>query len=245
MSDLNITGIITVRTSSSRLPNKCLKQFGNKNVIEHIIDRCKNYIIEPILCTSTDKSDDVLEEIAKDKKIRYFRGSLLNKIKRWSDCAKYFNLKIFHTVDADDPFFDGEEMRKSINYLISTNSDIITPTVSSANGGASVGYSIKANILSKLSSTLPDEEDTEYIWKYLDRIDNLKKLILPDANHSDLKMRLTLDYEEDFFLLNALRIILGENASRAEINELFKNNPDLHRINWFRNQDYLQNQNEK
>ena len=154
MSDLNITGIITVRTSSSRLPNKCLKQFGKKNVIEHIIDRCKNYIIEPILCTSTDKSDDVLEEIAKDKKIRYFRGSLLNKIKRWSDCAKYFNLKIFHTVDADDPFFDGEEMRKSINYLISTNSDIITPTVSSANGGASVGYSIKANILSKLSNTL-------------------------------------------------------------------------------------------
>ena len=61
-----IHGIITVRTFSSRLPNKCLLPFGEKiNVIQHIIKRCKKFNIEPILCTTIDERDDILQTIAQ------------------------------------------------------------------------------------------------------------------------------------------------------------------------------------
>ena len=58
-------GLITVRTSSTRLPNKCLLPFGDGNVIEHIIKRAKYSGLDPILCTSIDKSDNILQEIAE------------------------------------------------------------------------------------------------------------------------------------------------------------------------------------
>ena len=55
-------------------------------------------------------------------------------------------------------------------------------------------------------------------------------------------MRLTLDYEEDYMMLNFVRKLLGNLATREEINNLFIKNPDLHKINWFRKDDYLDNQ---
>jgi len=77
-----ITGFITGRTTSTRLPRKCLLPFGKWNVIEHIINRAKHYDLEPIICTSTDPSDDILEEIAYKEDVKVFRGSLINKLKK-------------------------------------------------------------------------------------------------------------------------------------------------------------------
>ena len=116
MSENKVPGLITVRSSSSRLPNKCFLPFGERcNVLEHIIRRAKHYNLDPIICTSTDPSDDLIEELALREGVKCFRGSLINKLKRWADCAVHFNLKAFHTVDADDPFFDGKNEGKKEN----------------------------------------------------------------------------------------------------------------------------------
>ena len=60
------------------------------------------------MCTSTDSSDDLIEKLAKKEGVKCFRGSLVNKLKRWADCANHFKINAFHTIDADDPFFDGK-----------------------------------------------------------------------------------------------------------------------------------------
>ena len=59
-----IYGFITVRTSSTRLPNKCLLPLGNDSVLEHVIKRCLRYDIEPIVCTTSHSGDDVIKEIS-------------------------------------------------------------------------------------------------------------------------------------------------------------------------------------
>ena len=53
---------------------------------------------------------------------------------------------------------------------------------------------------------------------------------------------MTLDFKEDYLLLRAVKNILGDNLSREHIDKLFINNPDLHKINWFRNKEWKQNQ---
>lgn len=238
MEEKSIVGFVTVRTSSSRLPAKCLLPFGEGNVIEHIIRRAQSYGIEPILCTSIDKSDDILEQIASNEGVRCFRGSLVNKLKRWSDCATFFDIEHFHTVDADDPFFDGEEIGRSMQLLKDGNYDMVCPTDSSSAGGASVGYSLTAEIVKRVSSSIPIEADTEMMWYYLEKTTNLKKIILPEETNLPFRVRLTLDYEEDYWLLVSVVRIIGVQASRAEVNRLFLSNPDLFKINWFRNQEW-------
>ena len=76
------------------------------------------------------------------------------------------------------------------------------------------------------------------MWFYLEKITDLKKKILPSISKSKLKLRLTLDYKEDYWLLESLRRLVGNLATRDEINTLFLNNPDLHKINWFRNLEW-------
>ena len=241
-TNMKIKGFVTVRTSSTRLPNKCLLQLGEENILSSVILRSIKYNIEPIVCTSIDHSDDIIEEISQKLKVKCYRGSLKNKLKRWSDCAEYFNIKEFHTIDADDPFFDGNEMIFSMKKLVDEGLDIVLPTISSSNGGASVGYSIRSKILTEALKDTDDSTDTEMIWDHLKKIKSLKYKTLEETKIRPDKLRLTLDFKEDYLLLRAVKNILGDNLSREHIDKLFINNPDLHKINWFRNKEWKQNQ---
>lgn len=232
-------GIITVRTSSSRLPEKCLLPFGDgMNVIAHVIRRAVAFGITPIVCTSVDASDDILEQIAQKEGVNCFRGSLVNKLKRWSDCADHFNLEYFHTIDADDPFFDPDEVKASIDLLLSGNYDMVCPSEISSAGSASVGYSLKADIIKQALVSVKDDADTEMMWYYMDKVENLRKTVLPSLSEFDHQLRLTLDFAEDYWLLESVRRIVGNFATRREVDELFKRNPDFYQINWFRNHEW-------
>ena len=236
---MKIPGFITVRSTSSRLPNKCFLPFGeNINVLQHMIRRAIHYDIDPIVCTSIDPSDDAIETLAKKEGVKFYRGPLINKLQRWADCAKHFELTAFHTVDADDPFFDGEEMHRSFKLLFEENLDVVSPTKESSAGAASVGYSLKTKMVIKACSGLGEDVDTEMMWFYLDKIKDLKKIELSSNSLFKSKLRLTLDYQEDYWLLESIRKIIGNFSSREELNYLFEKNPDLHLINWFRNQEW-------
>ena len=242
MINVNPIGFITVRTSSTRLPNKCMLPLGDETVISHVVKRAISYGIEPIICTSTDKSDDILEEISKELGVKCFRGSLVNKLKRWLDCAERFNVNSFHTIDADDPLFDGKEMIASLDLLRSKDCDVVCPTESSSAGGASVGYSLTTAIIKKSLENLDPDTDTEMMWYYLEKVSQVKMEILPEASNANIKVRLTLDYEEDYWLLASIARILGNSASRDAVNQLFLNNPDLAKVNFFRNEEWKEAQ---
>ncbi len=242
MTSESVIGLVTVRTTSSRLPEKCLLPFGESTVLNHIIRRAVAFGIEPVVCTSTDPSDDIIERIASDEGVKCFRGSLHNKLKRWSDCAEHFDLNEFHTVDADDPFFDGDEIKTSMLMLKNKELDMVFPTEASSAGGASVGYSLTANVVKRALEDIPDDTDTEMMWYYIEKLNDLRSEVLSTQQINQPILRLTLDYQEDYWLLDSVRRLIGNLASRKEINELFDCNPDLHKINWFRNEEWKEGQ---
>ena len=235
-------GFVTVRASSTRLPKKCLLPFGESTVLSHIIRRAILYDIEPIVCTSLSKDDDIIEKIAEEEGVRCYRGSLKNKLQRWLGCAKNFNVDLFHTIDADDPFFDGDEMKRSLKMLQEEKLNMVYPTESSAAGGASVGYSLTTDIVERSCNGLHDDTDTEMMWYFMEKIPNIKSKVLPETRKNISNIRLTLDYEEDYWLLESIRRMLGNSASRYEIDQLFLSNPDIHKINWFRNKEWKASQ---
>jgi spore coat polysaccharide biosynthesis protein SpsF len=238
-----ICAFITVRTTSSRLPGKCLLPFGDENVLEHVIRRAKHYQLDPIVCTTNQSGDDILETIACQERVKCFRGSVTHKLKRWLDCCNAFGIEAFHTVDADDPFFDGNLVHRSMQ-LLSTGWDVVAPTSSSSNGSASVGYSLTQDIVQRACSQTRSE-DTEMMWYYLEKVPDLRQTVLPETDEEPAALRLTLDYEEDYWLLRTVKRILGTYAPRHEVDALFRRNPDMYRINWFRNDDWRRGQEAK
>jgi spore coat polysaccharide biosynthesis protein SpsF len=241
---MSIPSFITVRTASTRLNKKCLLPFGDFNVLTHIIRRAKFFNLDPYVCTTLDSSDDIIERIAKKENVSYFRGSTINKLKRWVDCCDYFQITKFHTVDADDPFFDGDEMKRSF-ALLDEGYDMVAPTISSSSGGASVGYSLTRNIIAKACALIDQDEDTEMMWYYLQKLEGIKEIKLSNFHDYISPVRLTLDYEEDYWLLKTIQRVLGNYASRKDVNALFMRNPDLYKINWFRNDEWSDNQKRK
>jgi spore coat polysaccharide biosynthesis protein SpsF len=234
---MKIPAFITVRSSSTRLPEKCFLPFGNGTVLEHMIQRVQHYDLEPIVCTTTSESDDAIVDLAKKCNVKFYRGPIANKLLRWSQCCEHFSLDSFHSVDADDPFFCGDEVKRSYE-LLQTGFDMVAPSPSSSNGGATVGYSLTADIVKRACAGLGEDTDTEMMWYYMKKIPDLKTKILPETRKNISNMRLTLDYKEDYWLLESVRRILGNLASRDEVDRLFLSNPDMYKINWFKNEEW-------
>lgn len=240
-----IPAFVTVRSASSRLPGKCLLPFGDGRVIEHIIRRATHGGLAPIVCTTTEPEDDVLETIAKTEGVKCYRGPVKNKLKRWADCCAHFDIGAFHTVDADDPFFDPQEMTRSFRLLESQDLDMVAPTPSSSAGGASSGYSITRCLVDRAVALTKSDDDTEMMWHWIDKLDDVKKAILEDNDPDPVTVRLTLDYEEDYKLLTMVLEELGALANRQTVNEYFRGNPNLHKVNWFRNEEWAEAQQSK
>jgi spore coat polysaccharide biosynthesis protein SpsF len=241
LAAMKVIGIILVRSNSKRLPEKCFLSFGKFTVLEHIIRRCIYYKIKPIICTSASKQDNQIIKLAKKLNVLYFRGSEKNKILRINDCCQKFNIKYFHTIDADDPFFCGITVKKSIDRLKNGNFDIIEPTLSSSKGSALVGYSVKSSAFYFLSKTISKNVNTEMMWSFFKKIKSLRIERLKET-YPVIKARLTLDYYEDYIFLETVRLLLGNFASRFSIYRLLKNNPQLSKINMFRNTQWRKNQ---
>jgi spore coat polysaccharide biosynthesis protein SpsF (cytidylyltransferase family) len=129
-------------------------------------------------------------------------------------------------------------MIASLDLLRSKDCDVVCPTESSSAGGASVGYSLTTAIIKKALEKLDPDTDTEMMWYYLEKVSQVKMEILPEASNANIKVRLTLDYEEDYWLLASIARILGNSASRDAVNQLFLNNPDFSKINFFRNKEW-------
>jgi len=236
-----ISGIILVRSDSKRLPNKCFLDFGKVNILEHIIKRCLHYEITPIICTTSLKSDIKVVKLAKKLNVLYYCGSTKNKILRISNCCKKFNVETFHTIDADDPFFCGNEVKRSMKYLTSLSLDIVEPTVVSSKGSGTVGYSVKSDVFHRLSKKIKINTDTEMMWNFFKKLVNIKIKRLSKSNF-DCNARLTLDYPEDYIFLESIRLLLGNLTSRKNICKLLKKNPNLTKINYFRNKEWKRNQ---
>ena len=95
--------IVTVRNSSSRLPNKAIMKIkGTLRSIDIVVERAKKTGLPVIIATSTADSDDIFVDIARQRGVHIFRGSLVNKIKRWYDCFNEFGIENALIVDGDD-----------------------------------------------------------------------------------------------------------------------------------------------
>jgi spore coat polysaccharide biosynthesis protein SpsF len=236
---MNLTGIILVRTASTRLPEKCLLDFGGKTVIEHVVDRALHFGFDPIICTTHEKADDQLVELFTSGPAKIFRGSTHDKLRRIKEACEKHNVTQFVSIDADDPFFDPDLTRKS-NDLLSEGYDVAYPPKEEEFYSGCVGFGVQKKGLDRVLD-LFDTSDSEMMWTYFDEIPDLKKGYLKPPQPAG-NIRLTLDYLEDYHLLLTVLRVLGPYPLGVDIANLFERNPDLYQVNWFRQNQWRDNQ---
>jgi len=230
---------ITARTSSSRLPGKCLMEVAHRTTaIEFLIKRLsyKGYYL--VLCTSDSEKDDKLADVGRKAGVSVFRGSEDDKLKRWLDCAKYYNAEFFVTADGDDLFVEPELIEMAFNqYRNHWHGFINCPNTPSG----SFSWGIETRALQRVydKHVLTSGMNTEMGWSWFDdvhEIDNIPEEFL----RKDVRM--TLDYDEDLDFFKRVIADIG-NASLRDILALVDRYPDIKEINIGRETDWKTNQN--
>lgn len=113
---MKIVATIEARMTSSRLPGKVLMKVKKKTFLEYLIERLKKVkeLNEIILCTTKNKTDDVLIEKSKELNISFFRGSEHNVLDRVVSAVKKFKADVVVQITADCPVIDYKIIRKAI-----------------------------------------------------------------------------------------------------------------------------------
>jgi spore coat polysaccharide biosynthesis protein SpsF len=109
--------------SSTRLPGKSMMPLADKPLVYRMVERLKKckYVDEIVLATSDQPQDQVLVELAKELKVSYFQGNLLDVRDRYLRAAEKFQADFIMRIPADNPMPDWNEIDKLIDFHLENN----------------------------------------------------------------------------------------------------------------------------
>ena len=234
--------IITVRNSSTRLPNKAILKISNEfSAIDILIKRVQKTELPIIIATSKEPSDDIFEDIAQKHKVKIFRGSLINKIKRWYDCFIHFEIENALLVDGDDLSYNYEIAKRAMTLIKNSNIDMVLNPSNIICGFFT--YALNKNGIMKLYNIAKSEDiDTDVNHKFIQLANLNTSFIDLNENECNKEIRLTLDYEEDLNFFKKLYENISITATGNEIVNFLNNNISIKKINYHKQKDFLDNQ---
>ncbi len=238
---MKIGSIIQARTSSTRLPEKVLKNLpfdSNITVLEQVIRRLKQSKVldEIIIATTTDEDDKKIVNIAEKEKVSWFMGSKENVLERYYLAAKENDLDIVVRITSDCPCVDPDIVDMLLEHHLNSNLDYTSNTlIRTFPVGLDVeviSFSALKKCYNNAESDLEKEHVTMYIHRNLDlfKTENIRAL---NGLYAP-QIRITLDTEEDYALLCAVFDYLynEDNFFKSEdILSLFSDKPWLELIN--------------
>ena len=116
----NILAIIQARMSSSRLPGKALIDIAGKPILQHMLERVQkaNNLDGLLLATTTDPSDDILEQFCYSHDLLCYRGSLPDVLDRYYQSAAQFHADVVVRLTADCPLIDSALIDLTISTFL-------------------------------------------------------------------------------------------------------------------------------
>ena len=216
--------LIAVRSDSKRLPGKHLKLINEKlkmSLLDYCIKRCKKSKVKNIiLCTSSNKNDQIFEEYANKNNIKIFRGSKKNVLKRYIDCAEKFNISDIVRITGDCPLIDKNiidtllEIYKKNNYDYVGN--VTPPTFPD-------GLDVEIVKLSKLKQSLMEnknENNKEHVTLHIRNSNNYKKYNLSHQNDLS-KIKWSVDTMRDLEIIKKI-VISFHPKIHFDWNEIYR-----------------------
>lgn len=200
---MKIGALIPIRLASERLPGKALMPICGRPVVHHLLDRvvAAEHIRSPrdvVVTTTEDASDAPLVAAVETYGCSVFRGARDDIIKRFHDAIAHFGFDAVIQVDGDDPLTEPRFMDRCVARLLADPSLGIVWSE-----GLPLGVNCKSFTAEAMRTVYAhyksDRNDTGFIY-FFTKTGLVKTAVetATDAADQDKKLRLTLDYPEDF-----------------------------------------------
>ena len=117
---MKVVATIEARMTSSRLPGKVLLPALDQPLLSHQIERLSQVksLDEIVVATTSNISDNVIEEVASRSGIRCFRGSELDVMQRIVDTGDFAEADVIVETTGDCPLIDPLIVEQTIQMFM-------------------------------------------------------------------------------------------------------------------------------
>lgn len=239
MKQRPILGTIEARMGSSRLPGKTLMEVSpGLHLLELVIKRFRRcrQVDEVVVATTTSSKDDAIANYCMQSGIKVHRGSEDDVLDRVVAAASAFEPDAIVQMGADSAYLDFELIDRLVG-LYKRNVGRYDYVCNDLQPGFPIGiygHVVKFSALKKISAgrdvTPKEREDVvRYLWNHSDafRLLNLR----PNDTYKHPYLRLTIDYPEDFRLLqNVLSRLDRADFQFSDILALKERAPEIFQV---------------
>tara|TARA_B110000027_G_C16114863_1_gene299613 strand:+ start:1099 stop:1848 length:750 start_codon:yes stop_codon:yes gene_type:complete len=221
-----INATIEARLGSSRFPNKVLKKINHRSFLEFQINRVKKskLISNIIVATTNQNKDHKIINLCKKNKVKYFKGSVNNVLKRITLAHVENESKIVVRLCGDNPFQDPNMIDDTIKEYLKGKHDIVcyggNPKIRKIPYGLDVevlSLKLLKDTLRKTNKKLYLEHPAKYLY---DVRKNLKIKFLKPKNKILYapKLSFSLDYPDQYkFLKKVYNLSKNENITYKDL----------------------------
>ena len=239
---MNITATIQARMNSQRLPGKVLTNILGKPMLQWQIERLQKsrLIDEIIVATTNTKKDKAIQDLCKNLKIKFYRGSEDDVLMRINNVLNKFKVDIHVECFGDSPLVDPQIIDEAIGLFLKKRGDIdfLSSTLKSTYPAGQEISIYESNILSKVNSLIKKNDPLrEHAGFNITRFPNKFKMLSFDAppHLFNPNVYLEVDTEEDLVFIKKIFHYFEENKSNHfglnEILNMIKKKPELTLIN--------------
>ena len=232
--------IVQARCSSNRLPGKVLADICGKPMLLRQVQRLSYYLnfLPVIVATSTDSTDDPIEELCIKENVSCFRGDLHNVMERFIHCADQMNIDYIIRVGGDDPLIDPMCCEHLYQYHLKYGGDFLYASHKDGWPYGAAAELIKVDALKKIYAKTQQKLYLEHTIPYFfDHPDEfIISKIMVEAKLHRPNFYFSVDYREDLELVRKIfhYFVEKKNNEYFKFNELIDyldENPDLFLIN--------------
>lgn len=229
--------ISQARTGSTRLPNKIFTEVNGKSLLSYHVDRLKKASLPIIIATTIKDDDDIIAQWCESNSVLAWRGSENDVLKRFSECAKAYEVDHVVRVTSDCPFIDGGVIKQAVSdYMnqIKTHKRVFLSNTLERTFPRGFDFEIFPTELlfeanDRAIATSEREHVTPYIWK--GKIKDVHFVHFKNTSDNS-HYRLTVDTSDDLNLISKLISDFGCDRKNAQqIIEIMRSNPNLNKIN--------------
>lgn len=237
MSDLAI--ILTARSGSERLPDKCLYEIKGKSLLHWIIKRLsgiKN--AQVILATTHLPDDDRVAEVGQKLKIPVYRGYTKEVVARMDEALRKYapDAKLVLRGLGDLPFLATELVERACEVLLKyPDKDAILwhlpPEIWPVYGARELPYSREGwNRIARGATDRAEQEHPD-LWFHHER--RRFKILYhePPKTTYFRDYRLEVDYPEDIRLVEEIAKAIGMTKSLVDVIDYLDSNDNVAKLN--------------
>jgi len=239
MKNTRVVAIIQARMGSSRLPGKVLRDIHGKPMLAWVVERTRkaSSVSEVMVATTSDPSDDMIEQVCRQMNVPCFRGNIYDVLDRYYQAAREAQAEVVVRITADCPLIDAGLIDKVVQRFLEEKVDFAAnrlppPYQRTYPIGLDVEV-VSFTALQRAWQEAREKHEREHVLPYLYESPGRFKTLTVDHETDLGSYRWTVDTFEDLEFIQKLFTLLPdtENFTWLDVLKIVEKNPQLSEIN--------------